>query len=123
MVDNVMVLDEVKHIKELMALRTFVNACMRWCSENKNYSHTVGIEEIWYDVGAGMRYTALVTHKMPSITENVIDSWQSFCPRDWLLIVNCDSIAKLIDMAWTYMDEIHKGKICVDLYKKFESEV
>ena len=50
----------------------------------------------------------------------VTRTWQAFCPRDWELIATCDSIQKLTDMAWYYMDELAKGEITIYLYKKFE---
>lgn len=109
------VLTTIKHFKEMQTMRLFCNACSQWCFENKNFRYDVQIKETWLDFGADWKYTAFITYD----EEKENRSWQSFCPRDWELIVNCDSISKIIDMAWYYMDELNKGNICANLYKKF----
>ena len=58
-------------------------------------------------------YTALIT-----TDTRTGESWQSLCPRDWVLVVNCMNIEKIIEMANYYMETI--GKHEVKLYSKFE---
>ncbi len=100
----------------MMAMRIFKEACDEYMAENKNFRFEITIENIYFDFGQDWKYTSFITYDSD---KNM--SWQSFCPRDWELIVSCMDIAKLIDMAWYYMDHVTKGDF-KELYKKFEEE-
>jgi len=99
----------------LKALQLFAEACTQWMGENKNFRYDVSIKNVYFDAGQDWMWTTIVVND-----EDDKGSWQAFCPRDWELIVTCDSISKLTDMAWDFMDNIAKGNICVNLYKRFE---
>ena len=73
------------------------------------------VENIYFDMGQNWKYTALVTYK----EDGVFGSWQSFCPRDYELILYTDSIAILEKMAKYYAEELKKEKTSVYLYKVF----
>lgn len=96
-----------------MALQVFMIACAEWDTKHHDYSHTVTIKDIYFDVGQQWMYTALIT-----TDTRTGESWQSLCPRDWELVVNCMDIEKIIEMANYYMETI--GKHEVRLYPKFE---
>ena len=73
------------------------------------------LENIYFDMGQNWKYTALITNK----EDGLFNSWQSFCPRDYELILYTDSIAILEKMAKYYAEELNKGKTSVYLYKVF----
>lgn len=73
------------------------------------------VENIYFDMGQNWKYTALITNK----EDGLFGSWQSFCPRDYELILYTDSIAILEKMAKYYAEELNKGKTSVYLYKVF----
>lgn len=75
---------------------------------------TMKVENIYFDMGQNWWYSALVTYK-----KGTDDSWQSFCPRDYELILYTDSIAILEKMAKYYAEKIDDDKISVYLYKEF----
>jgi hypothetical protein len=100
----------------LKALQLFAEACTQWMGENKNFRYDVTIENVYFDAGQDWMWTTIIVND----EDDWGRSWQAFCPRDWELIVTCDSISKLTDMAWDFMDNIAKGNICVNLYKRFE---
>jgi hypothetical protein len=98
-----------------MAMRVFVEACQRWCFENKNYRYDVTIQTTYFDYGQNWKYTAFITYD-----EDEDDKWQSLCPRDWELVVTETDINKIIAMAWFYMDNVGKPYTeCKKLYEKF----
>lgn len=72
------------------------------------------VENICF-MGQSWQYTALITKK----GEGICGSWQSFCPRDYELILDTDSIEILEKMAKYYAEELNKGKISVYLYEVF----
>jgi hypothetical protein len=100
----------------LKALQLFAEACTQWMGENKNFRYDVTIENTYFDAGQDWMWTTIIVKD----EDDCGRSWQALCPRDWELIVTCDSISKLTDMAWDFMDNIAKGNICVNLYKRFE---
>lgn len=117
MVNNVEVLDITKNSLEIWAMETFKFFCDLWNKENKNFKYSIEIKETYFDYGQHWKYTAFITEDLDKVNEG----WQSFCPRDWLLIVNCRDIEKLSNMAWDYMDTLRSGKYSADLYKKYEN--
>ena len=96
-----------------MALTVFATACIAWNEKHHDYNHMVTIKDVYFDVGQEWMYTALIT----TDTRNG-EHWQSLCPRDWVLVVNCMDIEKIIEMANYYMETM--GKHEVKLYLKFE---
>lgn len=73
---------------------------------------TMKVENIYFDMGQNWWYSALVTYK-----DN--DSWQSFCPRDYELILYTDSITILEKMARYYSEKVDESKISIHLYEEF----
>ena len=112
-------LTKTENFNNWMALKMFTEACMQWMTENKNFRYDVRIETTFFDFGQDWKWTTIVVEDEEDESE-VTRTWQAFCPRDWELIATCDSIQKLTDMAWYYMDELAKGEITIYLYKKFE---
>jgi hypothetical protein len=112
------VLNSQEHFHNLMAMRVFREACSQWCVENKNFRYDVTIKTIYFDMGQDWKYTAFITEDEDEESE-ILSSWQSLCPRDWSLVVECTDIPKIIDMAWCYMDSLVSGKD-IKLYEKFE---
>ena len=105
--------------KELMNMKVFVMATQAWAKKNARLRFWVELKDIYFDFGQNWMYTAFITTDLADEHEN---SWQSFCPRDWELIVNTDSVEKLTKMAEYYMQslydsESHTGK---HLYPVFE---
>lgn len=103
----------------LKALQLFAEACTQWMGENKNFRFDVTIENIYFDFGQDWMWTTIVVTDEEDDSE-ITRSWQALSPRDWELIVTCDSISKLTEMAWYFMDNIANDNICVRLYEKFE---
>lgn len=108
-------LSKNKDYNNWMALHLFIEACAQWMSENKNWRYDVAMSDTYFDFGQKWMWTTIV------ITDEVEDShWQGLSPRDWKLIITCDSVSKITDMAWYFMDNIANNNICVNLYEKFE---
>jgi hypothetical protein len=116
------VLNGIEHFNNMMAMRVFVEACEQWNVENKNYRYQVYIEEMYFDIGQDWKYTGFLTVDTDKADDDMLGSWQSFCPRDWELIVECMDINKLIAMAWYYMDNLNSkdSRADIRLYTKFE---
>ena len=73
------------------------------------------VEDIYFDCGQNWLYSGIIYIDAHS-------EYQEFCPRDWELILNTDSIEKLNEMA-TYYAEMHiKGEwnYKKSLYEIFE---
>lgn len=102
----------------MMALRIFAEATTQWMGENKNFRYDVRIENTYFDFGQDWKWTTIIVEDEEEESE-LLRSYQALCPRDWELIVTCDSISKLTDMAWDFMDCIANGK-SVALYKDWE---
>lgn len=101
------VLNSIENFNNLMAMRVFVEACEQWCVENKSFRYEVRIKRMYFDYGQNWEYTGFVT--IDTEDENgTTGSWQSLCPRDWELVVECMDINKIIAMAWFYMDNLQK---------------
>lgn len=75
----------------------------------------MALEDIYFDMGQNWKYTALVTHK----EDGVFGSWQSFCPRDYELILYTDSIAILEKMAKYYAEKLNENAKSIYLYEVF----
>lgn len=98
---------------EFLKLKIFRDVANKILLQNNYGMH---IKDIYFDYGQDWWYTALITKNLS--TES---SWQSFCPRDYELIVSCDSISKLMQMATYYSENIIKGNwdYKMSLYEKF----
>lgn len=103
--------------KELMNMKVFVMATQQWAKKNARLRFWVELKDIYFDYGQNWMYTAFIT---TDLADEYDHSWQSFCPRDWELIVNTDSVEKLVAMAEYYMEELYKDEISISLYKVFE---
>ena len=101
------VFNSIENFNNLMAMRVFVEACEQWNVENKNYRYQVYIKQMYFDYGQNWQYTGFCTVDTEE-TNGTLSSWQSLCPRDWELVVECMDINKLIAMAWFYMDNLQK---------------
>lgn len=112
---NQQYLIQLRTFNNLMAMRVFVEACEQYNVENKNFDYTVSIKTMYFDFGQDWKYTGFLT------TREDGSEWQSFCPRDWELIVECMDINKLVAMAWYYMDNLNKkdSRADIRLYEKF----
>ena len=73
------------------------------------------VEDIYFDYGQGWMYSGIIYRDRN-------DSYQAFCPRDWELILNTDSVEKLYEMATYYADLMLKGEwnYKKSLYEVFE---
>jgi hypothetical protein len=113
------VLNSIENFNNLMAMRVFVEACNQYNFENKNYRYEVSIKEMYFDYGQNWKYTGFCTVDTEE-TNGTLASWQSLCPRDWELVVECMDINKLIAMAWFYMDNLQKPySERISLYQQF----
>ena len=79
------------------------------------YDFRLITENIYFDYGQNWMYTGIIYKD--SKTE-----YQAFCPRDWELILNTDSIEKLNEMATYYAEMQIKGEwnYKKSLYEIFE---
>lgn len=109
------VLKGIEYFNNRQAMEVFVNACLQWCLENKNFRYDVKIKTTYFDYGQDWKYTAFITYD-----EDTNMECQSLCPRDWELVVTETDISKIVSMAWFYMDNLQKPyneRTC--LYEKF----
>lgn len=114
------VLNGIEHFNNMMAMRVFVEACEQWCVENKNFRYEVSIKTMYFDAGQDWKYTGFLTVDTDR-ADDMLGSWQSLCPRDWELVVECMDINKIVAMAWFYMDNLNKdSRADIRLYEKFE---
>lgn len=70
----------------------------------------VDIADTYFDLGQDWKYTTLITERLSDGS-----TWQSFCPRDWEKIVDCDSFKQIEEWAIKYANGIINGEFCVDL--------
>jgi len=103
--------------KELMNMKVFIMATRQWMKKNIRTRFWVELKDIYFDYGQNWMYTAFITTDFADEHEN---SWQSFCPRDWELIVNTDSVEKLTAMAEYYMQSLYDEHTGKSLYPVFE---
>ena len=105
--------------KRLMLFKLFID---EWKMEHKAFRYDVVIQDMYLDYGANMMWTAPLTIDNDREENDVCREWQSFCPRDWELIVNCDSIQQLHDMAYYYTEKLNGGEWSwrQSLYEIFE---
>lgn len=73
------------------------------------------VEDIYFDYGQNWLYSGIVYKSAKS-------EYQAFCPRDWELILETDSILKLYEMATYYAEMQVKGEWSYkkSLYEIFE---
>ena len=93
--------------KRLMLFKLFID---EWKMEHKAFKYDVVIKDMYLDFGANIMWTAPLTIDTTRDENDVCREWQSFYPRDWELIVNCDSIQKLHDMAYYYIEKLNNGE-------------
>lgn len=95
---------------EYQKLQIFANIVNNFLD---NTPFNVTVENTYFDFGQDWKYTTLITHN--HIKHN--DTWQSVCPRDYEIIIDCDSISHMYNMAKFYAEEVQQGKYCIDLNK------
>ena len=96
-------LNAKENFMEMMRLRLFVNFADQWMTENKNFHFTLSIENVYYDVDSDWLYTALVTYR-----ESDEASWQSLNGREWVELVNDDSMESIKERAYNYMERMER---------------
>ena len=72
-------------------------------------------QDVYFDYGQNWMYTSIIYKSASS-------EYQAFCPRDWELILETDSILKLYEMATYYAEMQVKGEwnYKKSLYEIFE---
>ena len=99
-------------------MKVFIMATREWISKKREIPRFfVEIRDMYFDYGQDWMYTGFLTTNLEDS-----NSWQSFCPRDWELIVNTDSVEKLTAMAEYYMQSLYDGESYTgkELYPVFE---
>ena len=107
-------LNKKEHYNNRMALKVFTYACLEWMSDHNNFDYDVEMTSCYFDFGQDWKWTTIVV-----TNEETGSHWQALSPRDWELIVTCDSIDKLVKMAYSFMDTIAEDGD-VRLWKTFE---
>ena len=92
-----------ENFMEMMRLRLFVNFADQWMTENQNFHFGLNIENVYYDVDSDWLYTALVTYR-----ESDEASWQSLNGKEWVELVNDDSMESIKKRAYDYMERTSK---------------
>ena len=98
-----------KNEVEYARLKAFADAC------NASFGsslYEVTLKNIYFDYGQEWFYTSPVT-----VDLDEEDEWQSLCPRDYEIIINCDSFTDIQRYADYYANAVMNGDICVDIYK------
>jgi hypothetical protein len=103
---------------ELHTLELFARLVNTALSQLNDDRYSMRVKDMYFDFGQDWKYTGLLTTDEKSEWGN--DGWQSFCPRDYELILDTDSIEKLSQMAVYYATELVNGKISINLYNRFE---
>ncbi len=108
---------------EFIRLQTFADIVNDLLEKNGNYDDYVKIETTYFDCGQDWKYSAIIMHEYDNSIFKSMNSYQLFCPRDWELIINTDSISKLKEMAEYYVNlkETKEWNYKRSLYEKFES--
>lgn len=96
-------LNATDNFMEIKRLRLFIDFANEWMVENKNFRFDLKIKNIYYDYSSNWYYTALVTSRESDET-----SWQSLDGREWVELVNDDSMESIKKRAYEYMDRISK---------------
>ena len=96
---------------ESVRLHLFANACNTLYIE-RGMLEEIRIKDIYFDHGQNWMYTAPVTYEFAKG-----DSWQSVCPRDYEIIINCDSVADILRYADYYVTSRMNNDICIDISK------
>lgn len=96
---------------EYIRLRTFATACNATYAAH-DMNEEITLEVTYFDYGQNWKYTSLITKNYEEG-----DSWQTLCPRDYEIILECDSIATLLRYADYYVEARINGEICIDLSK------
>lgn len=100
---------------ELHKIELFARLVNSALSEVNDDRYCMEVKDMYFDFGQNWMYTGFVTCDEKNFT-----SWQSFCPRDYELILDTDSIEKLSNMAVYYAIELHKGSKDIRFDIKFK---
>lgn len=104
---------------ELHKIELFARLVNSALSEVNDDRYYMEVKDIYFDFGQDWMYTGFVTYDEKE-QNGTLASWQSFCPRDYELILDTDSIEKLSYMAVYYAIELHNGSKDINLYPRFE---
>ena len=96
--------------REAINLNLFADLCNAIYKAH-NMSEYITVEDIYFDYGQNWWYTACITHDEKG------DSWQTFCPRDYEIIINCTNVTDMARYADYYVEERIDSNICVDISK------
>lgn len=88
---------------EYLRLKMFTEICNDLLIEKGNIDDFISVQETYFDYGQNWKYTALIMHKLVNGMGMTMTTYQLFCPRDWELIINTDSIEKIKAMAEYYI--------------------
>lgn len=97
---------------EAIRLNAFADVCNRLFAEN-DMDMTIVVKDIYFDYGQDWMYTAPITVD----NRETSYSWQTLCPRDYEIIIGCDSISDMCRYADYYVNEMVDGNVCVNLSK------
>lgn len=77
----------------------------------------LSIADMYFDYGQDWKYTGLLMNSFETGRD-----YQAFCPRDYKLIITCDSVEKIIEMATYYATKQSNNEWNHhnSLYKEFE---
>lgn len=98
---------------ESIRLHTFANIANE-IYKSHGMSEYITVEDIYFDYGQNWWHTALVTN---APDEKWGNRWQTVCPRDYEIIISCDSVADLARYADYYVEARIDDEVCVDLSK------
>ena len=103
---------------EYLRLKMFADVSNLIFKADFECKKNLAIKTTYYDCGQDWLYSALIMYDF----KDGITSYQAFCPRDYKLIVTCDSTAKIKEMAEYYanMQIKNEWNYKNSLYEKFE---
>ena len=106
---------------EFIRLKIFTEIVNNLLEKADNYTDYLTIKTTYFDCGQDWQYSAIIIHEYVEAF-NKVEKYQAFCPRDWELIINTDSISKLEEMAKYYVNlkESKEWNYRKSLYEKFE---
>ena len=97
---------------EAIRLNLFANICNELFVEKGMYM-VIEVADIYFDYGQNWMYTSPVTYDYRE--GHLKTSWQTFCPRDYEIIIACDSVADMQRYADYYVEAMIDDNVCVDI--------
>ena len=90
--------DSIEYAK-LSSFRDMANAMLA------DTDYYLTLDNIYFDAGQDWMYTSPVTHN-----RNMTMDWQSLCPRDYEILLACDTFEKMYKLAKTYVTSLLNNK-------------